>query len=287
MRSPATTPDLSEAYRQHLKEHGFSADPAQEALVASLQKLLDGLVDYSNAGNTFTRWLQGRLRRAVPSPVRGIYVWGDVGRGKTFLMNLFFRNLPITDKTRVHFHQFMRETHVLLAENRNIENPLHKVARSLAKRSRLLYLDEFHVVDIGDAMILAGLLKCLRECGVVLAMTSNCVPDALYAGGLQRQHFLPVIALIKEYSDVFELNASYDYRLQLMSRANLYLTPANAASEHTLDDNFRQLITDPPERDAVLDVNSRDIPARCLAGGVVWFDFDVICGGPPRTSRLP
>ena len=271
---------LKELYYRHLEKHGCDDDPAQKALVARLQRLLDELAGHNNRGGAFTKWLSRKLTGSVPSPIRGIYVWGGVGRGKTFLLNLFFLNLPIARKRRVHFHQFMREVHALLAGIHNTKAPLRKVARHFAADCRLLYLDEFHVIDIGDAMILAELLRRLTENGVVLAMTSNYAPTQLYAGGLQRQRFLPAISLIEKQLDVVELDARRDYRLQLMKRADLYLTPVNAASERVLENSFRRLATDTPRHDARLRVNGRDILARRHSGGVAWFDFDAICGGP-------
>ncbi len=273
---------LTTAYENHLAEHGFESDPAQTALVARLQTLLDGLVEIEGRRERGS-WLsqlrhRWKNKRGRGSLVQGIYVWGDVGRGKTFLLNLFFRHLPLERKTRVHFHQFMREIHALRAEARGTREPLEKIARDLAGHTRLLYLDEFHVIDIGDAMILGELLKHLLNYGVVPAMTSNCPPQTLYHNGLQRQRFLPTIALIEEHLEVFELGARCDYRLQFLSKTSLYNTPADETAERVMAGNFRQLITDAAEEDVRLRVNGRDIPARRCAGGVVWFDFGAICG---------
>ncbi len=275
---------LNRAYRRHLTAHGFDADPAQEALIVRLQRLLDKLseLDERRRGWWFPnlRRYWKKKRDSNAASVRGVYVWGDVGGGKTFLLNLFFRHLPIERKTRMHFHQFMRETHGLLAEIKNTANPLEKIARDFTGHTQLLYLDEFHVADIGDAMILGELLKHLIDHGVVPVMTSNCAPPELYRNGLQRQRFLPAIALIEKHLDVFELGARCDYRLQFLSKTNLYNVPANKASERIMENNFYQLITDRAEQGVRLRVNGHDVPVRRRAGGVVWFNFDAICGGP-------
>ena len=278
-------PSLAEAYQKHLAEHGFNPNPAQEMLVARLQILLESLAELDKPRNGFfnLRRYFGKKRQSVSS-VKGIYVWGDVGCGKTFLLNLLFRHLPIEHKTRIHFHEFMREIHTALAQTGNTRDPLAKIAKDMAKRMRLLYLDEFHVTDIGDAMILGELLKQLLENGVVMAMSSNSVPSDLYRDGLQRQRFLPAISLIEKHLEVFELHTGCDYRLQFLSKTKLYNTPADAAAERVMTDNFHQLITDSVENNAQLQINGHNIPARRRAGGVIWFDFAAICGGPRSST---
>ena len=292
-RDSQTFPSLAEAYRRHLSEHGFTADVSQETLVACLQNLLDDLVEWEQRHSGWRAPLArlkrfwGRQRNSEP-PVRGIYVWGGVGRGKTFLLNLFYRHLPIQAKKRLHFHEFMRKIHAHLSQLRktgNVREPLEKIARDFARRYRLLYLDEFHVIDIADAMILGALLKRLTRHGVALALTSNFPPWELYRDGLQRQNFLPAIELIERHLDVFELGAGCDYRLQFLGQTNLYRTPADAAAERAMEESFEHLAQDNSansdgKRGTALEINDRLIPTRRRAGGIVWFDFEALCGGP-------
>lgn len=274
------------AYERYLTARDFESDPVQQALIARLQRLSDDLVESSNKGGGVKRRLAKLLRRRkreTPA-MKGVYIWGSVGSGKTFLLNLFFRFLPLKRKRRVHFHEFMRETHAALAEVKETRNPLEKIARDFAERTRLLYLDEFYVHDIGDAMILAELLKHLIRFGVVPAITSNVPPQELYRGGLQRQRFLPAIALIEERLDVLELTTACDYRLRFLSGFHLYNASADKAAECAMETNFRRMITVPAEADVRLCVNGREITAKQRAGGVAWFDFDAICGGPRSSA---
>ena len=273
-------PSLEEAYHRYLAERGFSADTAQVALVERLQILLDGLTAFEHARSRFSNILRYFIKRRGAPGIKGIYVWGDVGRGKTFLLDLFFRELPIKRKTRVHFHEFMRGVHADLAQTTNTRAPLAKIAREFAKSTRLLYLDEFQVTDIGDAMILGELLKQLLENGVVTVMSSNVKPQDLYSNGLQRQRFLPAIALLEEHLEVFELTADCDYRLQFMSKTSLYSVPADEAAERVMSKIFHQLATDTVEADIQLEINGHTIHACRCAGGVVWFDFAVVCDSP-------
>lgn len=280
-----SSPSLQKAYERYLLAHGFAADPAQEKLVSLLQDLSDSLVCLEEQSRK-PRCLFRFWRKApdgTPSE-KGIYIWGDVGRGKTLLANLFFYELPVKHKKRLHFHEFMRDVHASLAEIRNTPEPLRKIAAHFARDSKLLYLDELHVTNIGDAMILGKLLSALLDFNVTLLITSNCPPHALYKDGLQRQRFLPAIALIENRLQVVELCSARDYRLQFLSQTRLYITPADGLSEKTLEENFANIASGPVRKKPQLAINGRAVAARKLAGGVVWFDFDAICGSRRASS---
>ncbi len=212
--------------------------------------------------------------------VRGIYLWGGVGRGKTFLMDLFFESLAIREKRRVHFHRMMHEVHHRLKTLRFVENPLDKVAAGIAQDTRVLCFDEFFVSDIGDAMILGGLLEGFFQHGVTLVATSNSRPDDLYKDGLQRQRFLPAIKLLNEFTDVVNMDGGTDYRLRILQKAGTYLTPDDAVAAERLNYFFDESAAIQIETDADLSVNGRNIRARRCAKGVAWFRFGDICDGP-------
>lgn len=212
--------------------------------------------------------------------VRGIYLWGGVGRGKTFLMDLFFESLAIREKRRVHFHRMMHEVHHRLKKLSLVEDPLDKVAAGIAQDTRVLCFDEFFVSDIGDAMILGGLLDGLFKRGVTLIATSNSRPDDLYKDGLQRQRFLSAINLINEFTDVVNMDGGTDYRLRFLQKAGTYLTPDDAVAAERLNYFFDESATTQIEADAELEINDRPIRARRCAKGVAWFRFTDICDGP-------
>ncbi|MGV3742526.1 MAG: cell division protein ZapE, partial [Burkholderiaceae bacterium] len=210
---------------------------------------------------------------------RGVYMWGGVGRGKSFLMDGFYMTVPLVRKTRIHFHEFMRGVHAQLDELRRIANPLDEVARRIAKKYRLICFDEFHVSDIADAMILYNLLKGMFDQNVSIIITSNYAPDALYPDGLHRDRILPAIELLKDRLDVINIDAGIDYRVQAMERISAYHVPLSAATDQALRDAFAQ-IAETADEDPRLQIESREI--RCLrrAGGIIWFDFATLCGGP-------
>jgi cell division protein ZapE len=263
-----------EYYQEALARRGFSADDAQYAAVQRLQRTYEQWVDYKSRRST-------ALRRMVVRPPlpRGAYLWGPVGRGKSFLMDSFYLTVPLVRKRRVHFHHFMRDIHREMALLKGREDPLDAVAWRVAKRYRLICFDEFHVNDIADAMILGRLLQRTMDRGVVYCMTSNYHPDDLYPNGLQRERFLPTIALIEERLDVVPLDGPVDYRRRTMEQVRVYHAPLGPAAEAALETTFRQ-VADVEEEFHELDVEGRVIPYRRRAGGVVWFDFDVLCGGP-------
>lgn len=226
----------------------------------------------------------GRIRalfeRVDPAPVRGLYLWGGVGRGKTYLVDMFYESLPFERKLRAHFHRFMRHVHAELKALGGTKNPLDRVAERLALRTRVICFDEFFVADIADAMILGSLFERLFAQQVTLVATSNIVPDELYKDGLQRQRFLPAIDLINQHTRVVHLDSDCDYRLRLLEQAELYHFPLDAAADGVLAANFASLAPEPGVEGQLIEVVGRAIPSRYCADDVVWFDFDALCDGP-------
>jgi cell division protein ZapE len=261
-----------EIYRRTLDRRGFQSDPAQLRAVERLQQLYEEWTAYKARRST-------ALRRLVVHPIlpRGVYLWGSVGRGKSFLMDSFYLSLPLVRKRRVHFHHFMRDVHRELEELKGREDPLAALAENIAKRYRLICFDEMHVNDIADAMIVGRLLAKTMHLGVVYCMTSNYHPDDLYKDGLKRENFLPTIALIKERLDVLQVDSGTDYRQRMLEGVKVYHIPPGAESDQALMETFKR-IAEVEEESHELDVEGRVIPYRHRAGGVVWFDFAVICG---------
>ena len=259
------------------KRHS-TLDHAQSAALDRLQALADDLARFKVAR-------QSTLQRifAPPEVPRGVYLWGGVGRGKSFLMDSFYATVTIRRKTRVHFHAFMRDVHAALATLKDEEDPLALVAARIAQRWRLICFDEFHVSDIADAMILGRLLKALFESGTVFVMTSNYAPDALFPNGLQRDRFLPAIALIEEWLDVVEVDAGVDYRLRALEQVNTYYTPNGPPADRALADAFEAMRAGPDEESKVT-LDGRDVGAKRRAGSLVWFTFRALCDGP-RSQR--
>jgi cell division protein ZapE len=214
-----------------------------------------------------------------PDVPRGVYLWGGVGRGKSFLMDAFYATVPVVRKTRLHFHEFMRSVHRQLEEVKGMADPLDEVARRIAKRYRLICFDEFHVSDIADAMILYRLLLRLFEHGTSFVMTSNYEPSTLYPEGLHRDRILPAIALIEQRMDVLNVDAGVDYRRRTLEQVQSYHWPDDAAAQAALQVAFDGLADRPPE-EPLLHIEHREIRAKALAGSVVWFDFATLCGGP-------
>jgi len=253
-------------------------DHAQIAALDRLQQLSDELIAFRAARAS-------RLKRifAPPDVPRGVYFFGGVGRGKSFLMDSFFATVPVRRKARVHFHAFMRDVHFALAKVKDEPDPLLVVAADLARKWRLICFDEFHVSEIADAMILGRLLTALFEAGVVFVMTSNYAPDDLWPNGLTRDRFLPTIALIKQWLDVVELDAGVDYRLRALEQAPAYHVPAGPAADAALGRTFDAMRTGADE-DPRVTIEGRTIAARRRAGGTIWFDFKALCDGP-RSQR--
>ena len=229
---------------------------------------------------------QSLLRRSLDllprrrAPLRGIYLWGGVGRGKTFLADAFHAELPLREKRREHFHRLMQEVHARLAGYRGHASPLDRVAADLASRARILCVDEFIVSDVADAMILGTLLEALFRRGVTLVATSNLPPRELYRGGLQRERFLPAVALIERHCRVIELDGGIDYRLRQLERATLWLSPRSADAEARLAAEFERLADGRGAQDVKVQVAGRPLRARREAEGIVWFEFRELCEGP-------
>ena len=224
-------------------------------------------------------WLK-KVRGEGREPEIGLYFWGGVGRGKTYLVDTFFECLPFRRKLRVHFHRFMQRVHAELKELEGEKNPLEKVAEHLAEEAVVICFDEFYVSDIADAMILGGLMEALFSRGVTLVATSNIEPSRLYENGLQRQRFLPAISLVEKYTQVVNIDAGIDYRLRTLKQARLYYYPWGPAADASLRDSFDKLATQGGKHWERMEVNGRYITCRCRADGVVWFDFAELCDGP-------
>ncbi len=263
-------------YQLKIEAGEFLQDDAQAQVIRALDDLHARILAQPD---TSGGWLS-RFRRRTPEPVRGLYVWGGVGRGKTMLMDLFYDCLPEERRLRMHFHRFMRRVHQELTQLVGTANPLKEVAAGFARDTDVLCFDEFFVSDIGDAMILAELLEALFERGVTLVATSNVEPKHLYENGLQRRRFLPAIDLLYAHTDVLHMDAGTDFRLRALEQAEIYHSPLDAAAEENLTTSFHALAPDTPEADVKLQVEGREIAARMVADDVVWFEFAELCEGP-------
>ena len=259
-------------YHRALERRGFQSDSSQLRAVERLQQLYEEWSAYKVRRSTAIR----RLVVRPPLP-RGVYLWGGVGRGKSFLMDSFYLCLPLVRKRRVHFHHFMRDVHRELEELKGREDPLSALAERIAKRYRLICFDEMHINDIADAMIVGRLLSRTLDLGVVVCMTSNYHPDELYKDGLKRENFLPAIALLKERLDVLHVEGGTDYRQRMLEGVKTYHAPLGTETDRALMEAFGR-IAEVEEEFHELDVEGRVIAYRHRAGGVVWFDFKVICG---------
>jgi len=262
----------SERYRDGVDAGEWQDDPAQHVALAALDRLHAELVAWRPS-------IWQRLRHRVDAP-RGIYLWGAVGRGKTFLCDLFFESVPTDAKRRSHFHRFMQDVQAELGALEGRADPLEAVAARIASGTQVLVLDEFFVGDIGDAMILGNLLRALFRRGVVVVTTSNTKPADLYRDGLQRERFLPAIAEIEQHCEIVELVSERDWRLRALKRAPVYYTPPGADAERAMRGIFGRIAHGVPRSDVVLTINDRPIPARFEADGAVWFEFDALCDGP-------
>ncbi|SDJ90811.1 cell division protein ZapE [Billgrantia gudaonensis] len=281
-------------YRADLEREDFQYDPAQERAVVHLQRLYDELVAnpppeprHAPRGKGLKAKVAGLFGRGdgaeeapVLPPVRGLYFWGGVGRGKTYLVDAFYETLPFPDKMRTHFHRFMQRVHNDLGHYKGERNPLTLVAGKFAAEARVICFDEFFVKDITDAMILANLLEALFERGVVLVATSNIEPDELYRDGLQRARFLPAIDLLKRHCEVVNVDSGIDYRLRALERAEIFHAPLDAAAETELARSFREIAGHEGEPDVAIEINHRVLRSRRLHDDVVWFEFRELCDGP-------
>ena len=266
-------------YQNDLARQGFVADDAQAFAVDQLDDLFHRLVARNNGkkGGLLAKFL-----RSSQAPEKGLYFWGGVGRGKTYLMDSFYESLPFEKKMRIHFHRFMRRVHQELELHKGQANPLDIVAESIASEARVICFDEFFVSDITDAMILALLLEGLFARGVTLVATSNIIPDLLYRDGLQRQRFFPAIQLLNKHCEVVNVDGGRDYRLRALEKAELYYSPLGDLAERAISETFDSLVVLEGEikLNVDLDIEGRLIPARKVAEDLVWFEFAAICEGP-------
>lgn len=266
--------DVREFYDHALSERGFKSDEAQQRAIDRLQRAYEEWVTFkAQRSSTFKRLIN---RPDVP---RGVYMWGGVGRGKSFLMDSFYSVVPVVRKTRVHFHEFMRDVHRQLDELKGIADPLDEVARRIARKYRLICFDEFHVSDIADAMILYNLLKGLFDNGVSFVMTSNYLPDNLYPDGLHRDRMMPTIQLLKDRLDVMNIDAGVDYRKRALEQVKIYHTPLGAKTDSELRNAFAS-VAETADEEPRVHIESREIHALRRAGTAIWFDFATLCGGP-------
>jgi len=280
---------LLEKYQRTLEQQRLIEDSAQIHVIATLQALMDrlarptmvlrlrqrypGLVDVCQLSRLLRLDCLGQVET-------GVYIWGGVGRGKTFLMHLFFDSLPFSEKKRLHFHAFMQTVHLELGQMKKQKNPLKRVARNIARHTRVLCLDEFIVTNITDAMLISGLLRALFDYGVTLVATSNRIPDELYLNGLQRERFLPAIALLKQHCQVRQLDNGIDHRLALLEHSHLYNTPLNEENARQLEQSFHQLCAGQNKKNSSLTLYKRKIKTLAMADGIIWFAFNDICSAP-------
>lgn len=259
-------------------------DAVQEQAIAKLEALSQKLkTSNKSALQRLLRKLSPLLvlaRQQPPQPVTGLYLWGDVGRGKSWLMNLFYEELHIKEKNRIHFHHFMLDIHEKLGALDKQKNPLQHIARQLAKRYKVLCIDEFIVTNITDAMILSELLHALFKHQVSLVATSNRIPDDLYLNGLQRERFLPAIELIKTHTEVFHLDGGIDHRTSLLELADVFYCPIEADTDKQITLRMRELSITPVIENRTLTVLNREIKTISCSDEIAWFDFATICTAP-------
>lgn len=267
-----------EFYHSQCSEGSINEDPQQLHVLSYLQKIYDALIaEHRARGKLLAKWRKPKL-------IHGLYVWGGVGIGKTFVMDCFYECIPFKEKMRMHFHAFMQMVHRELRHHQGEQDPLKKVAQNIAKKTMLLCFDEFVVNDIADAMILRRLLEALFAAGVCLVATSNVVPDELYKKGLQRALFLPAIALIKQHTDVVHVSTTIDYRLQHLQEAGVYYYPDDANAAACMEESFALLTEGMQLMFESIMICDRMIAIIKQAQDIIWFDFNVICK-PPRSQH--
>ena len=266
-------------YQADLKKPDFVEDAAQLLAVEHLQSLYDNLLAHAPSEPS---WLQkvGLKKAPTITPVKGLYFWGGVGRGKTYLVDTFFECLPFEQKLRMHFHRFMHRVHTERKALAEQQDPLAVIAEQLAAEARVLCFDEFVVNDVADAVILVKLLEHLFARGVSLVATSNVEPKELYKGGLQRDLFLPAIDMIYAHTEVVNIDSGTDYRLRFLDKAEIYFTPLGDDAQHGMTYNFEHLAPEHGTQQGVIKVEGRDLEYIRRADGVIWFTFDELCEGP-------
>ncbi len=268
----------SQAYAQGVARGDWQDDAAQYAALRELDRIHHALLETAEVG-----WREKLSFWKKPEPVHGLYLWGGVGRGKTFLVDMFYDGLPIQQKYRTHFHRFIRGVHQRLREHAGQSDPLARIVEEWRDELHVLVLDEFFVTDIGDAMLLGRLLERMFAEGVTLVTTSNTAPQNLYEHGLQRESFLPAIALLQEHCVTVHAEGEEDYRLRALTRSPVYRTPLDAASDAWLGARWSEL-SGLAEKRGNIEIESRKIPVRGRGKSIVWFDFAALCEGPRGTS---
>ncbi len=271
-----------ERYLVDQAQNGFINDRAQKVIIERLNDLHEELqkpvVEVVEKNGIFSRFRQ--RKEPVIKAAKGLYLWGGVGQGKTYLMDIFFDSLPFKEKQRTHFHRFMQGVHQQLGAIKNVEDPLQVVADKIASESRVLCFDEFFVSDITDAMLLGRLFEALFKRGICLVATSNIEPDGLYKGGLQRARFLPAITALKKHCDVLKLDSGTDYRLRELEQAEIYHWPLDQQANTVLTELFEHLSASDVEPESILEIEGRMIEVKRCAEGVVWFDYQAVCDIP-------
>ncbi len=267
--------NVSAHYQRECARLSYQRDPAQERIVALLDELRSRLIKPRSAG-----LLKGLFNGKQRELEKGLYIWGGVGRGKTWMMDLFFHSLPFKDKQRSHFHRFMQSVHDELKKHKDRADPLELVAEKIAKKTRVLCFDELFVADIGDAMLLANLFRGLFDRGVTLVATSNVPPDDLYKEGLQRARFVPAIKLLKEHTQVVQIDKGVDFRLRALESAPTAFDAGDSGTTGAMTQLFEQVAGEAGTPNATLTLNHRRLHPMRLAEDVVWFDFKELCDGP-------
>lgn len=279
---------LLKHYQEAVAKGEIQQDPAQLAAIKVLQRIwneLESTPHVKPVKRSGLRSLFGGGKQATTQLVRGAYIWGGVGRGKTWIMDMFYSRIPLTEKRRMHYHHFMFFVHEELKRLENHTNPLELLVAELAREVRILCIDEFHVLDIVDAMLLYGLLEAMAKHGITLVTTSNRVPDDLYLNGLQRERFIPAIGLIKRHTEVVELDNNVDYRMLKQSCADSFLEDDEAVlMEHELEEYFANLAEGEVHTGHDITVQGRTLPTHKVADNIVWFDFPTLCE-TPRSAR--
>lgn len=268
------------SYELLIAQEGYAADPAQREAVEGLQQVFDELLARYERAQRVRGPARMREIRRQKLPAQGLYLWGGVGRGKTWLMDLFFESVPFRRKLRVHFHRFMQRVHLQLKELQGTKDPLTQLANTLHDEAVVICFDEFFVTDIADAMILGGLFERLFARGVTLVATSNIVPERLYENGLQRQRFLPAIALVQTHCRVLNVDAGIDYRLRVLTQAALYYTPLNDATAQALQARFNELTLGQSVENSPLNINDRAVEVLGRSDDVLWVSFAELCEEP-------
>ncbi|WP_010605924.1 cell division protein ZapE [Pseudoalteromonas maricaloris] len=263
-----------EKYQQDLQRDDFQYDSAQENAVKHLQRLYDDLINQPPVKQNFFSRLFGK---AEPPKVKGLYFWGGVGRGKTYLVDTFYDALPTERKMRVHFHRFMHRVHAELKKLNEVKNPLESIADTFKSETDIICFDEFFVQDITDAMLLGGLMQALFARGIVLVATSNIVPDDLYKNGLQRARFLPAIELVKVNTEVVNVDSGIDYRLRTLEQAEIFHSPLDKQADENLFDYFNKLSPEPGKAEQAIEIEGRMIQTRIVSDCIVMFDFPALC----------